>query len=51
MRVLLLTVSTPAEVQDLSSTLLLCDKSIIITIFSVRRAVGGIMHLNIPNHI
>lgn len=34
MRVLLLTVSTPAEVQDLSSTLLLCDKSIIITFFS-----------------
>ena len=33
MRILLLTISTPAEVQDLSSTLLLCDKSIIVTVF------------------
>lgn len=30
---LLRTISTPAEVQDLSSTLLLSDKSIIITVF------------------
>lgn len=30
---LLRTISTPAEVQDLSSTLLLSDNSIIITVF------------------
>lgn len=33
MCILLLTINTPAEVQDLFSTLLLCDKSIIITAF------------------